>query len=106
MTSCYPTYMAFSGTQLPCNSVSRSFLRSLDQRNISNGAAEMLKMACIKDEELFHLLEENAEDMMVSKFQVSVLHPAIYFVYECKLLQYVGHWILVVRRVANQYQYQ
>ena len=48
----------------------RSFLRSLDQRNISNGAAEMLKMACIKDEELFQLLEEHAEDMMVSKFQV------------------------------------
>jgi 3-dehydroquinate synthase len=48
----------------------RSFLRSLDQRNISNGAAEMLKMACIKDEELFRLLEDNAEDMMVSKFQV------------------------------------
>jgi 2-epi-5-epi-valiolone synthase len=48
----------------------RSFLRSLDQRNISNGAAEMLKMACIKDEELFLLLEEHAEDMMVSKFQV------------------------------------
>jgi 3-dehydroquinate synthase len=55
----------------------RSFLRSLDQRNISNGAAEMLKMACIKDEELFHLLEENAEDMMVSKFQGPIAGQAM-----------------------------
>jgi 3-dehydroquinate synthase len=47
----------------------RSFLRSLDQRNISNGAAEMLKMACIKDEELFNILEQHAEDIMISKFQ-------------------------------------
>lgn len=47
----------------------RAFLRSLDQRNLSNGAAEMLKMACIKDAELFDLLEQNADDIVVTKFQ-------------------------------------
>jgi 2-epi-5-epi-valiolone synthase len=64
-----------TGCPTPPLLVPRSFLRSLDQRNISNGAAEMLKMACIKDEELFHLLEEHGEDMMVSKFQVRALAP-------------------------------
>ena len=43
---------------------------TLDQRNVSNGAAEMLKMACIKDEELFYMLEEYAEHFIEDKFQV------------------------------------
>lgn len=47
----------------------RSYLRTLDQRNLSNGAAEMLKMACIKDYELFSILEEHSEDILASKFQ-------------------------------------
>ena len=48
----------------------RSFLRSLDPRNISNGAAEILKMACIKDEDLFNVLDEHAEQLRSSSFQV------------------------------------
>ena len=48
----------------------RSFLRTLDLRNISNGAAEMLKMACIKDATLFSLLEQHAEQLRMSRFQV------------------------------------
>ena len=49
----------------------RSFLRSLDPRNISNGAAEILKMACIKDEDLFNVLDEHAEQLRSSSFQVT-----------------------------------
>ena len=51
--------------------IHRSFLRSLDQRNISNGAAEILKMACIKDAQLFSILETHAEQLKLTKFQAS-----------------------------------
>uniref|UniRef100_A0A383V683 Uncharacterized protein n=1 Tax=Tetradesmus obliquus TaxID=3088 RepID=A0A383V683_TETOB len=46
-----------------------SLLTTLDARHISNGAAEMLKMACIKDAPLFELLEGNAQQLVASKFQ-------------------------------------
>eukprot|EP00775_Hariotina_reticulata_P007120 gene7119-7334_t len=49
-----------------------SFLQTLEQRHISNGAAEILKMACIKDEKLFSLLERHAEDLISNKFQGEV----------------------------------
>jgi 3-dehydroquinate synthase len=61
----------------------RSFLQTLDQRNISNGAAEMLKMACIKDAPLFAILEANAEALRASHFQVGACCPAA-----CTLLAY------------------
>lgn len=48
----------------------RSFLRTLDSRNISNGSAEMLKMASIKDAPLFSILEQHAEQLRSSNFQV------------------------------------
>lgn len=53
-----------------CGFFCRSFLRSLDPRNISNGAAEILKMACIKDETLFNVLDGHAEELRSSSFQV------------------------------------
>lgn len=49
-----------------------AFLHSLEARHISNGSAEVLKMACIKDQELFELLEEHGKDMIAQKFQVSI----------------------------------
>ena len=48
----------------------RTFLSTLDQRNLSNGAAEMLKMACVKDAELFYLLENHGGAFVDDKFQV------------------------------------
>ena len=57
-----------------CRCFRRSFLRSLDPRNISNGAAEILKMACIKDETLFNVLDDHAEELRSSSFQVARLH--------------------------------
>ena len=49
-------------------------MRSLDPRNISNGAAEILKMACIKDEILFNVLDDHAEELRSSSFQVACIH--------------------------------
>ena len=47
----------------------RAFLRTLDQRNLSNGAAEMLKMACIKDAALFTVLEAHGSELIARHFQ-------------------------------------
>ncbi|KAK9832663.1 hypothetical protein WJX81_008668 [Elliptochloris bilobata] len=49
--------------------IDRSFLRTLDQRNLSNGAAEMLKMACIKDAPLFEVLEAHGKELIARHFQ-------------------------------------
>lgn len=55
----------------------RAYLRTLDQRNLSNGAAEMLKMACIKDYDLFSILEDHSEDILASKFQGPIAGTAM-----------------------------
>ena len=44
------------------------FLKTLDDRHIANGIAEIIKMALIKDARLFHLLEENADRLIVDRF--------------------------------------
>ena len=58
----------------------RSFLRTLDARNISNGTAEMLKMASVKDAPLFDLLEQYAEQLRISNFQVGAAGSHIFHV--------------------------
>lgn len=47
----------------------KTFLQTLDKRNICNGLAEILKIAIIKDAELFSLLETHAENLIENKFQ-------------------------------------
>jgi len=47
----------------------RTFLTSLDKGEISNGLAEILKMAIIKDAELFELIDQNAESLIGERFQ-------------------------------------
>ncbi|EMD28629.1 sedoheptulose 7-phosphate cyclase [Amycolatopsis azurea] len=64
----------------------RTFLATLDRRQISNGLAEILKIALIKDFALFELLEEHGACLLAEKFQghsaesdqaaVAVLHAA------------------------------
>ncbi|MEV7203815.1 sedoheptulose 7-phosphate cyclase [Streptomyces griseoluteus] len=49
----------------------RSFLRSLDLRHISNGLAEILKMALIRSEDLFALLETYGPAVRADRFQGS-----------------------------------
>src|SRR3984957_1314745 len=44
------------------------FLRTLDDRHIANGIAEIIKMAIIKDARLFALLEENVADAVADRF--------------------------------------
>ena len=48
----------------------KSFLATLDQRQLSNGAAEIAKMALVKDPELFRLLCDHGEEL-ISNFQES-----------------------------------
>lgn len=47
----------------------KKFINTQDKREIINGIAEIFKLALIKDEELFCLLEENAEQLIEEKFQ-------------------------------------
>ena len=47
----------------------KSFLATLDQRQLSNGAAEIAKMALVKDPELFRLLCDHGEELISNCFQ-------------------------------------
>lgn len=47
----------------------RSFLATLDDRHVSNGLAEVLKIGLIKDWWLFQLLEEYAELLLMERFE-------------------------------------
>ena len=44
------------------------FLKTLDERHVANGVAEVIKMAVVKDARLFALLEENAADAIADRF--------------------------------------
>lgn len=46
-----------------------TFLVTLDNRQISNGLAEVLKIALIKDRSLFNLLEKHGKELLLQKFQ-------------------------------------
>lgn len=43
------------------------FLSTLDQRNLANGIAEIIKMGLVKDQKLFELLEQNAKTLIEDK---------------------------------------
>lgn len=47
----------------------RSFLKTLSKRHIINGVGEIVKIAIIKDKELFHLLEETGVHAIQNGFQ-------------------------------------
>jgi 3-dehydroquinate synthase len=47
----------------------RTFLTTLEPRELSNGLAEILKMALVKDRRLFELLEEHGEQLIEDRFQ-------------------------------------
>ncbi|MCG7210252.1 sedoheptulose 7-phosphate cyclase [Streptomyces arenae] len=59
------------GTYFPADRtlLDRSFLATLDARHISNGLAEILKIALIKDARLFDLLEQHGADLLSTKLQ-------------------------------------
>merc|ERR1712023_73952 len=47
----------------------RSFLATLDERQLANGAAEIAKMALVKDPELYQLLCAHGPQLIANKFQ-------------------------------------
>ena len=47
----------------------RSFLATLDERQLANGAAEIVKMAIVKDPELLDLLAAHGPELIEHKFQ-------------------------------------
>lgn len=47
----------------------RTFLASLEPRQLSNGLGEILKMALVKDRRLFELLREHGDDLIERRFQ-------------------------------------
>ncbi len=49
--------------------IDKKFINTQDERNIVNGIAEIYKLALIKDEELFLLLEDNYAQLILEKFQ-------------------------------------
>ncbi|XP_072308939.1 2-epi-5-epi-valiolone synthase [Eucyclogobius newberryi] len=49
-----------------------SFVKTVSRRHISNGMAEMLKMALMKHKELFEILEKHGQHLLDSKFQSDV----------------------------------
>ncbi len=59
----------------------RSFLKTLPQRHILNGLCEIIKLAVIKDYELFELLEAHGTSSIESRFQdetsASILDRAV-----------------------------
>ncbi|AXE25317.1 2-epi-5-epi-valiolone synthase [Streptomyces globosus] len=59
------------GTYAPATAtfLDRTFLRSLPYRHVSNGLAEILKMALIRSEDLFRLLEEHGPAVRADRFQ-------------------------------------
>ncbi|XP_010880362.3 2-epi-5-epi-valiolone synthase [Esox lucius] len=50
----------------------RSFIQTVSRRHISNGLAEMLKMALMKHRALFELLEAHGRFLLDSKFQCNL----------------------------------
>ena len=52
--------------------IDKTFLKTIGDRHLTNGSAEILKMACIKDAELFELLEKHSAELIQTKFQVSI----------------------------------
>lgn len=55
----------------------RSFLKTVCARELSNGLAEILKLAVIKDAELFGLLESAGSHLISSKMQDDEFSPSV-----------------------------
>jgi|MDTC01.1.fsa_nt_gb 3-dehydroquinate synthase len=49
--------------------IDKKFVKTQDEREIVNGLAEIFKLAVIKSEELFDLMEENSHQLIEEKFQ-------------------------------------
>lgn len=57
--------------------IDKKFIATQDAREISNGIAEILKLAIILDVKLFELVEHNAKKLIDCKFQIDVADSVI-----------------------------
>jgi len=57
--------------------IDKSFIKTQDHREISNGMAEILKLAIVLDYQLFELIELNPQELLRLKFQNHVLADKI-----------------------------
>ncbi len=56
----------------------RTFLKTLHERHMSNGLAEILKIALIKDNKLFQLMEKNMGSLVSDRLQDKPEHDQIF----------------------------
>lgn len=55
----------------------RSFLSTVESRELSNGMGELLKLAVIKSPRLFDLLERHSEMLLLTRFQDAIVAPEV-----------------------------
>lgn len=65
----------------------KNFLRTLDDRHISNGLAEIIKMALVKDKTLFALLEKSADTIIFDRLIGKPIYDAIIKKSVCGMLE-------------------
>lgn len=53
--------------------IDRKFISTQSEREIKNGICEMFKLAVIKSEELFDILDQNADQLLTEKFQLGAV---------------------------------
>lgn len=53
--------------------IDKSFIKTQDTREISNGMAEILKLAIVLDKDLFEMMEQNPQQLLTEKFQNTAL---------------------------------
>jgi len=57
--------------------IDNQFIKTQDDRQISNGVAEMIKLSIVTDQELFLLLEKNVKELMEQRFQGNIANQTI-----------------------------
>src|SRR5581483_5820682 len=80
-----------------------TFLKTLDNRHISNGVAEIIKMAIIKDARLFQLLEENVGRVIADRFSGQAAYYEILVRATVGMLEELSNnlWEKVLERVVD-----
>ena len=80
-----------------------SFLKTLDDRQISNGIAEIIKMAIIKDARLFELLEENVATLIPDRFSGRTAYREILVRATVGMLQELSNnlWEGILERIVD-----
>ena len=80
-----------------------TFLKTLDERHISNGIAEIIKMAIIKDARLFDLLEESVGTLIADRFSGRAEYQEILVRATVGMLEELSNnlWETILERVVD-----